>query len=156
MWGSFGDKLIPVDTLGIERGNPFSWPPAFRRMSGERPKPATTVYTAKQNGEKRHFIVLDGQPIEVAVYEEGYGSMLTEPDTDRTIVVKGAGTSAQVWAALGRFREELPASGRGATRRGPGAERSEGRRAGGRWVAIRRPDPRGGVRAEAGQAEMKG
>jgi hypothetical protein len=32
-WGSFGDKLIPFDNLGIERRNSFCWPSTFGPMA---------------------------------------------------------------------------------------------------------------------------
>lgn len=60
------------------------------RMTGERPSPAASVYTAQKDGQKRHFTVTDGQAREVSGYEEGFGPMLTEPDPERTIEVKGA------------------------------------------------------------------
>lgn len=53
------------------------------RKCGEPMRAATTVYTAAREGVKRHFVVEEGKPREVAGYEEGFGEMLTEPDPVR-------------------------------------------------------------------------
>jgi len=58
------------------------------RRSGEKPEPAASVFTAEKGGERRHFMLIDGQPKEVASWEEGFGAMLTAPDPDRTVEVK--------------------------------------------------------------------
>ena len=51
------------------------------RRTGERPTPAATVFTVRhaETSERRHFIIREGQPVEVAGYEEGFGPMLLEP-----------------------------------------------------------------------------
>lgn len=59
------------------------------RRENRRMTPAAVVYTAAKDGLKRHFMVRDGRSVEVASVEEGFGQMLTEPDPDRTIEVKG-------------------------------------------------------------------
>jgi hypothetical protein len=60
------------------------------RYTQEHPKAAATVYTVKNGaGRKRHFTVEDGKVTECASYEEGFGPMLLEPDTERTITVRG-------------------------------------------------------------------
>lgn len=59
------------------------------RRTGERPTPSASVFTADKDGTRRHFLLVGGQPREVAGYEDGFGAMLTEPDTGRTIVVRG-------------------------------------------------------------------
>ncbi len=55
------------------------------RHTGERPKPAYTVYTVKNSiGRQRHFTVdAEGRVHECASYEEGFGSMLLEPHSTR-------------------------------------------------------------------------
>ena len=59
------------------------------RRTGDRPTPAASVYTSAKDGAQRHFMVIDGQAHEVASYQQGFGAMLTEPDPDRVIDVKG-------------------------------------------------------------------
>jgi hypothetical protein len=61
------------------------------RKTGERAIPAADVYTVRheKTGEKRHFVVRDGKPVQVASYEDGFGPMLLEPDPVRTIEVRG-------------------------------------------------------------------
>jgi hypothetical protein len=59
------------------------------RRTGDRPTPAASVYTAGKDGRRRHFMLVGGQPREVAGYEAGFGAALTEPDTERTIDVRG-------------------------------------------------------------------
>lgn len=59
------------------------------RRTGERLTPAASVFTADKDGTSRHFMLVGGQPREVAGYEDGFGTMLTEPDTERTIDVRG-------------------------------------------------------------------
>jgi hypothetical protein len=61
------------------------------RCMGERPRPAATVFTARNDaGDRRHFVIgEDGQPREVGSYEDGFGPMLLEPDLGRTIEVRG-------------------------------------------------------------------
>jgi hypothetical protein len=59
------------------------------RRTGERPTPEASVFTADKDGTHRHFMLVGGQPREVAGYEDGFGAMLTEPDTGRTIDVRG-------------------------------------------------------------------
>lgn len=60
------------------------------RYTGDRPVAAATVYVVKNAKEvKRHFTVTDGQVVECAGYEEGFGSMLLEPHPTQTIEVKG-------------------------------------------------------------------
>lgn len=59
------------------------------RRTGERHVPAATVYTAAKGGEKRHFMLRGGVPAVVTGYEEGFGAMLTEPDPERTVEVRG-------------------------------------------------------------------
>lgn len=47
------------------------------RHTGERPRPTATVYTVKNDaGERRHFTVKDGQIVEHASYQDGFGAML--------------------------------------------------------------------------------
>lgn len=59
------------------------------RRTGGRPTPAASVFTADKDGTHRHFMLVSGQPQEVADYEAGFGAMLTEPDPERTIDVRG-------------------------------------------------------------------
>jgi hypothetical protein len=59
------------------------------RRTGERLAPAVSVFTADKDGTRRHFMFIDRQPQEVAGYEAGFGAMLTESDTERTIEVRG-------------------------------------------------------------------
>jgi hypothetical protein len=60
------------------------------RNTGERPLAAATVYAVKNAaGDRRHFVVRDGRPVEVADYQEGFGDLLLEPDPVRTIEVRG-------------------------------------------------------------------
>ena len=59
------------------------------RRSGEPMKPAATVYSVHKDGVKQHFTVRDGQPVEVAGLEEGFGNRLNEPDPDRGFMLKG-------------------------------------------------------------------
>ncbi len=59
------------------------------RRTGERPKSAAIVYTARKGDECRHFMLVDGQAQEVASYEQGFGAMLTEPDPERTAQIGG-------------------------------------------------------------------
>lgn len=49
------------------------------RRTGERPKPAATVYTVRKGKDKRHFTVANGQITEHADYKDGFGEMLYEP-----------------------------------------------------------------------------
>ena len=62
------------------------------RRTGERPTPASTVFTVRHadTGEKRHFVLRDGQPVKVASYEEGFGPMLLEPHPTRGFMHQGA------------------------------------------------------------------
>jgi hypothetical protein len=49
------------------------------RQSGGRPPAAATVYTVRNAaGDKRHFMLKDGRPVEVSGYTEGFGDMLYE------------------------------------------------------------------------------
>ena len=51
------------------------------RRTGEKAIPAATVYTVKNDqGDQRHFTVVDGKVTEVVGYKEGFGTMLLEPD----------------------------------------------------------------------------
>jgi hypothetical protein len=59
------------------------------RRESRRLRPAAVVYTAEKDGERRHFVVVDGQAKEVAGYQQGFGGMLTEPHPTRTFTVKG-------------------------------------------------------------------
>jgi hypothetical protein len=61
------------------------------RHAGERPKAAKTVSTVKheETGVRRHFTVENGNVVEHASMEEGFGAMLLEPDLNRTIEVRG-------------------------------------------------------------------
>ena len=51
--------------------------------------PAATCYSVTNGVSKRHFIVRDGKPIEVADYKQAFGSMLDEPHPTMRIEVKG-------------------------------------------------------------------
>lgn len=55
------------------------------RREHDRMKPAATVFTAKHTttGAKRHFMLRDGTPYEVASYEAGFGEMLLESHPTR-------------------------------------------------------------------------
>jgi hypothetical protein len=62
------------------------------RKEGTPAVASATVYTARheETGDKRHFTVAeDGRVTEVSGYKEAFGPMLQEPDTSRTIEVKG-------------------------------------------------------------------
>jgi hypothetical protein len=72
------------------------WTPAYRhyladkddenrcRGSGQLPPAAATVYTVRNAaGDKRHFMLKDGKPVEVSGYKEGFGDMLFEPHPTR-------------------------------------------------------------------------
>ncbi|MBY0459085.1 MAG: hypothetical protein K2V38_17250 [Gemmataceae bacterium] len=60
------------------------------RHEGRRMTPSASVITAQNgSGERRHFRVTEGGPVEVESYPQGFGAMLTEPDTERTIEVRG-------------------------------------------------------------------
>lgn len=85
--GAFGPGWLPshrhflIDKADEERC----------RRTGERPVPAATVYTVRheETGLDRHFMVRDGQVVEVAGYEEGFGAMLDERHPTMTIEVRG-------------------------------------------------------------------
>jgi hypothetical protein len=53
------------------------------RKDSSKPRPAATVFTAEACWGKRHFVVRDGRPVEVADYREGFGPMLLELDPVR-------------------------------------------------------------------------
>lgn len=60
------------------------------RLRGGRPQAVKMVITARNPaGDTRHFVMEDGAPREVEGYREAFGEMLTEPDPDRVIEVKG-------------------------------------------------------------------
>lgn len=59
------------------------------RKAGEPCIPVATVITAEKDGIRRHVAVIGDQVRECASYREGFGAMLTEPDTERTIEVRG-------------------------------------------------------------------
>jgi hypothetical protein len=61
------------------------------RHTGERPRPAATVVTVKNAaGDRRHFTVqADGQVVEHASMEAGFGAMLREPHPTQRIEVRG-------------------------------------------------------------------
>jgi hypothetical protein len=61
------------------------------RHTGERPTPAATVFTVRhiETGERRHFMLPDGKPVEVSSYQEGFGSLLLEPHPTMRIEVRG-------------------------------------------------------------------
>jgi hypothetical protein len=47
------------------------------------------VFTVHNDaGDKRHFILRDDEPVEVAGYEEGFGPMLLEPHPTQRIAVR--------------------------------------------------------------------
>lgn len=52
-------------------------------------RPAATVYTAEKDGVKRHFRIKDRRPVECAGYQDGLGTLLTEPDPKRGFEVNG-------------------------------------------------------------------
>ena len=52
-------------------------------------EPAVEVFTVRKNDEKRHFMLIEGKPIEVPGYKEAFGEMLDEPHPTHTIEVKG-------------------------------------------------------------------
>jgi hypothetical protein len=62
---------------------------ARARNTGGPGTPAATVITATKDGAKRHVLVIGDQLRECASYEDGFGSMLTEPDPERTFQHKG-------------------------------------------------------------------
>lgn len=49
------------------------------RRTGTRPVAAATVYTVRRGDERRHFMLRDGEPVEVESKEAGFGDMLYEP-----------------------------------------------------------------------------
>lgn len=60
------------------------------RREGGRAVATMSVVTARNAaGDARHFAVEDGVPREVPGWKEAFGSMLTEPDPNRTIEVRG-------------------------------------------------------------------
>lgn len=59
------------------------------RKEGRPPQAAATVYTVTNGVSKRHFVLRDGQPVEVADYKEGFGKRLLELELTRTIEVRG-------------------------------------------------------------------
>lgn len=68
------------------------------RYTSERAEVAATVYTAKNSqGERRSFILLEGEPVPCADYKEGFGPMLLEPHPTRGFEYKGQ------WCATHRY-----------------------------------------------------
>ncbi|SRR5579883_834065 len=61
------------------------------RRTGERPKPAATVYTVRytETGLRRHFMLHDGKPLEVGGYASAFGEMLNEKHPTMRIEVSG-------------------------------------------------------------------
>lgn len=60
------------------------------RREGGRAVAAMSVITAKNAaGDARHFVVENGTAREVPGWKEAFGPMLTEPDPERTIEVRG-------------------------------------------------------------------
>ena len=61
------------------------------RRTGERAIPAATVYSVKNDlGDKRHFTVSeDGKVAKVSGYEQGFDSMLLEPNPARAFEHRG-------------------------------------------------------------------
>lgn len=60
------------------------------RREGDRPQPAATVYTVKnEQGEARHFRIVEGRAVACDTWEAGFGSMLLEPHPTRRIDVWG-------------------------------------------------------------------
>ncbi|HZZ77133.1 MAG TPA: hypothetical protein VFE62_01360 [Gemmataceae bacterium] len=61
------------------------------RRTGARPSHAATVYTVRhrESGEKRHFVLRDGQPVAVESMEVGFGPMLDERHPTMRIEVGG-------------------------------------------------------------------
>lgn len=53
------------------------------RSVGGPGTPAATVITAEKEGTKRYVLVLGDQLRECASYQDGFGAMLTEPDSVR-------------------------------------------------------------------------
>jgi len=50
------------------------------RKAGDKMQAAATVYDARNDqGETRHFKLVDGRPVECADYKEGFAAMLFEP-----------------------------------------------------------------------------
>lgn len=73
-------------------------------------QPATTVYSARKDGIKRHFTVSDGVSSEVASVEEGFGAMLHENHPTRTFEHKGAcipcGRYSLFWAGYELYKPQ--------------------------------------------------
>jgi hypothetical protein len=67
---------------------------------------SVTVFTARNDtGDKRHFVIRDGTPVEVSGYEEGFGAMLKEPDpvrgfTDQAGVFRYVHRYSLCWAPI--------------------------------------------------------
>ena len=59
------------------------------RAVGGKAEPAATVYSARKDGVMRHFTLVGGTPVECASCEDGFGSLLTEPDPVRGFHDKG-------------------------------------------------------------------
>lgn len=61
------------------------------RRTGERPTPAATVYMVRheRTGEKRWFVLKDGEPVAVASMEAGFGDILFESHPTRRVEVQG-------------------------------------------------------------------
>jgi hypothetical protein len=59
------------------------------RRAGDRMQPAATVYSARKDGVKRFFTVVDGIARECASVEAGFGAMYHEPHPVRGFEHKG-------------------------------------------------------------------
>jgi hypothetical protein len=101
------------------------------RKTGERPVAAATCYTVTNGASKRHFVVREGQLVEVSGYEEGFGPMLLEPHPSMRIEVRGQMVAPHryslCWAPIELYRPQTAdqlAAGR-ATRERMREEREE-------------------------------
>jgi hypothetical protein len=86
-WGAFGEGWLPSGRHFLASKDAED----ARRRDGGKLQAAATVYTVVNDaGDKRHFLTGDdGNVREVASYQEGFGSMLLEPDPARTIELRG-------------------------------------------------------------------
>lgn len=80
------------------------------RRTGKRPVAAATCYSVSNGVRRRHFIVRDGKPVEVADYKEAFGSMLAEPHPTMRIEIKGEmvapGRYSLCWAPIETYEPQ--------------------------------------------------